>query len=158
MAPQPWDDQALVAELMAALDEADSTAPEHLAAARAVWTWRTIDDELALAELAFDSAYDLAPTGLVRSSGWVRTLAFRSPALTVEIEVTAAGIAGQVVPAGEGEVVGLSPAGPFDSAPIDEVGCFVLDPAPPGPVRLRTHAGGHTLVTNWVTLTPGTIR
>lgn len=154
MALPPWDDQTLLAELLEALREADSTSPEQVAAARAAWTWRTVDDELALAELAFDSACDLASAGPVRSGGLVRTLAFRGPQLAVEIEVTAAGITGQVVPASEGQIVGLSRAGPFGTAAIDKIGCFLLDPAPAGPVRLRVHAGGHATVTSWFTLAP----
>ena len=46
-----------------------------LTGARAAWTWRTIDEELA--ELVFDSAAEL--TG-VRSEDTARQLTFRAPA------------------------------------------------------------------------------
>ena len=49
-------------------------ARPRVAGARAAWTWRTIDEELA--ELVFDSAAEL--TG-VRSEDTARQLTFRAP-------------------------------------------------------------------------------
>lgn len=65
-----WDDDdALLTELRAALDV--PAVPEHVvAAAKAAYTWRTIDEELAFAVLVYDSSLD--DSALVR--GKVRGL------------------------------------------------------------------------------------
>jgi hypothetical protein len=148
------DEQALLAELATALRESTSVPPPLLAAADAALTWRTVDAELALAELVFDSACDPAPAGATRSGGGgVRALAFRGSEIALEIEVSRAGIVGQVIPAGAGVVTGLSMHGVFDEAQIDETGCFVLGAPPHGPVRLRVDTGVRRVSTSWVRLT-----
>jgi hypothetical protein len=152
------EQEAQLAELAAALAEIDSVPPHLLALAEATFTWRTIDAELALAELVFDSACDPAPAGPTRSGGpnrsggSVRTLAFHGPDVTLEIEVSQAGIVGQVIPASGGHVTGMATDAGFDEAPIDETGCFVLRAPPPGPVRLRVDTGARVVGTSWVRL------
>ena len=69
----PTDDELL--ELVGrALRTAEPVPDRVIAGARAAWTWRTIDEELA--ELVFDSAVEL--TG-VRSEDTARQLTFRAP-------------------------------------------------------------------------------
>ena len=69
----PTDDELL--ELVGrALRIAEPVPDRVIAGARAAWTWRTIDEELA--ELVFDSAVEL--TG-VRSEDTARQLTFRAP-------------------------------------------------------------------------------
>jgi hypothetical protein len=149
--PHP-EQQALLAELAAAMRESASVPPQLLAAADATLTWRTVDADLVLAELVFDSACDPAPAGATRSGSSVRTLAFHGRDIALEIEVSRAGIAGQVIPADGGQVTGLSMHGVFDRAPIDETGCFVLGAPPPGPIRLRVDTGARRVGTCWVRL------
>jgi hypothetical protein len=149
--PHP-EQQAELAELAAALREATSVPPELLALADEALTWRTVDAELALAELVFDSACDPAPAGATRSGGSVRTLAFHGRDIALEIEVSRAGIVGQVIPATGGHVTGLSMYGAFDRAPIDETGCFVLGVPPAEPVRLRVDTGARVVSTIWLRL------
>ena len=152
----PWppaDDDELLGELSAALDEAREVPPEHLAAARAAFAWRTIDAELAVAELVFDSACDPAPAGPLRSAGAARLLTFRRGEVVLEIEVTEEGIVGQLSPAGRGQVTAGTAAGDYDRTEIDPVGYFTLAPAPRGPVRLRAVTTGFTVTTSWVCLT-----
>ncbi|HEU5109949.1 MAG TPA: hypothetical protein VFT95_15510, partial [Micromonosporaceae bacterium] len=60
----PADETALVTEIAAAMDEARAVPAADLEAARAAYAWRTVDAELALAELIFDSACDAEPAGL----------------------------------------------------------------------------------------------
>ena len=48
------DDDALLAELGAALRAPGPVPEEFLAAARGIFAWRTIDTDLAIAELTFD--------------------------------------------------------------------------------------------------------
>ena len=81
-----------------ALRAADPVPDRVLDGARAAWTWRTIDEELA--ELVFDSAAEL--TG-VRSEDTARQLTFRAPGMEIEVMVTDEAtrrIVGQLVPPG----------------------------------------------------------
>ncbi|WP_435205014.1 hypothetical protein [Micromonospora sp. bgisy143] len=147
----PADDAALTAELGAALREGASVPEELLTAARAAFAWRNVDAEVALAELTFDSACDAAPA-LIRSAGSTRTLSFRSAVVTLEIEVTDAGIVGQLSPPRGGRVSAQTASGTYAEAPVDAVGFFSLDAPPPGPVRLRAHTDDYSVATTWVSL------
>lgn len=153
----PADDRALLDELAEALRETGSVPPEYLAAARAAFTWRTVDAELAVAELFFDSACDGEPAGLVRSGGvpvdTARSLAFRSGLVVMEIEVSDAGIVGQLSPACGGRVAALTTGGLYDEAPVGAVGFFSLGAPPPGPVRLCAYTSDYAVATSWVSLT-----
>ena len=70
-----------------ALRAADPVPDRVLDGARAAWTWRTIDEELA--ELVFDSAAEL--TG-VRSEDTARQLTFRAPGMEIEVMVDRRGV------------------------------------------------------------------
>ncbi|WBB52603.1 hypothetical protein [Verrucosispora sp. WMMD573] len=152
---EPWppvDDDRLQAELGAALWDAGGVPEEYVTAARAAFAWRTVDAELTLAELIFDSASEAEPAGLTRSAGSARTLSFRGGPVVVEIEVTDAGIVGQLSPTGGGRVSARTSSGIYEEAPVNAVGLFSLGAPPPGPIQLRADAGGHMVVTDWVCL------
>ncbi|WP_433528813.1 hypothetical protein ACQPYA_21055 [Micromonospora sp. CA-263727] len=152
---EPWppaDDDRLTAELGAALWDAGSVPEEHLTAARAAFAWRTTDAELALAALIFDSACEPEPAGLTRSAGSARTLSFRSGPVLLEIEVSDAGIVGQLSPAGGGRVSARTAHGTYDEAPVDAVGLFSLEVPPAGPIQLRARTGRYLVATEWVCL------
>ncbi|MGC5028755.1 hypothetical protein [Micromonospora sp. DT229] len=152
---EPWppaDDDRLTAELGAALRDTGGVPEEHLVAARAAFAWRTVDAELTLAELTFDSACQAEPAGLTRSTGSVRTLSFRGGPVLLEIEVSPAGIVGQLCPADGGRISARTATGTYDETAVDPVGLFSLGVPPPGPVRLRAEAGGFTVITDWVCL------
>ncbi|MEU8261978.1 hypothetical protein AB0C02_15310 [Micromonospora sp. NPDC048999] len=152
---EPWPpagDDALTAELGAALWNAGPVPEEFLAAAHAAFAWRNVDTHLALAELTFDSASDAELAGLTRSAGSARTLSFRSGPIVLDIEVTDAGIVGQLSPATGGRVSAQTASGTYDEAPVDAVGFFSLDAPPPGPVRLRARTDEYTVATTWVLL------
>nr|MDT0660488.1 hypothetical protein [Micromonospora sp. DSM 115978] len=151
----PADDNALLTELGEALSDAKSVPEEFVTAGRAAFTWRTVDAELALAELTFDSACDAEPAGLTRSGGaggGARTLAFRSGPVVVEIEVTDAGIVGQLSPGCAGRITARTANGAFDEASVDPVGFFALAAPPPGPIRLHAETSGYAVATSWVSL------
>lgn len=148
----PVDDDTLLTELRTALREPREVPEEFLAAARSAFTWRTIDGELAVAELVFDSACDPEPAGLTRSSGSARTLTFRNGPVVVEIEVTSAGITGQVSPAHGGRVTVRTTDGTYGQTAIDPLGFFTLGAPPPGPVRIYASTGEYTVATSWVSL------
>ncbi|MGK5517736.1 hypothetical protein ACSNN9_00060 [Micromonospora sp. URMC 107] len=152
---EPWPpatDDALLAELRAAVRDSDPVPEEFLAAARAAFSWRSVDAELALAELTFDSACDPQPAGLTRSTGSARTLTFRTGAVVVEIEVTPTGVVGQLSPARGGRVTARTSAGQYEEVPVDAVGFFSMGAPPAGPVQLRAHTAGYAVATAWVSL------
>jgi hypothetical protein len=142
-------DDELLALVGRALRTADPV-PDHVVhGARAAWTWRTIDEELA--ELVFDSAAEL--TG-VRSEDTARQLTFRAPGMEIEVMIVdeaSRRIVGQLVPPGAFTIRVL--AGDEEhEATTDRLGRFAFDAVTPGPVRLAvTDADGtHVVTTEWV--------
>jgi hypothetical protein len=94
------DDDALLAELGDVLAGPGGAPPSELVAgAKALFTWRTVDAELAV--LTYDSLLD-AEAG-VRATALPRVLTFEAPGLTVELEVESdprgRRLSGQLVPA-----------------------------------------------------------
>ena len=154
--PLTPEDAALLAELGAAMDEVDPAPAEVVAAARASFTWRTVDAELAaLAELSFDSLVDAGGT-VVRGGAEPRLLTFRAGDLEIEVEATQAGttfrLLGQIVPPSAGQVEVRHPDG-SRTMPADELGRFSVDNVSAGPVSLVWRPpGGAAVNTEWVTL------
>ena len=144
------DDDLL--ELVArALRAADPVPDRVLDGARAAWTWRTIDEELA--ELVFDSAAEL--TG-VRSEDTARQLTFRAPGMEIEVMVTDEAtrrIVGQLVPPGAFTITLLVGDAALAET-TDRLGRFSFDAVAPGPVRLvvADPDGTAVVTTEWVLL------
>jgi hypothetical protein len=156
-APQGADDN-LMELLRRTLAEVDAVPDDVVAAAKQVWTWRTIDAELA--ELAHDSLLDDAVAG-GRGTATLRALSFTAGSLFIEVEVSEdgdrRGLIGQVVPApdprGRPIVVVQGVGDPaLAQRPIDELGRFDATGLGQGFVRLRFEfgPGGGVLVTEWV--------
>ncbi|MBY8852051.1 hypothetical protein [Saccharothrix longispora] len=145
-----WEsDDVLLRDLKAALDE-QAGVPGHIRdAARAAWTWRTVDAEL-IALTSYDSVLDGELAARARAAQTARQLVFDAEGVSVQVEVTEVGVAGQVLPARPGRVVLLTATGPVEDAELDEVGMFLLGPPPRGPVRLRCEVGDDVVVTEWV--------
>jgi hypothetical protein len=153
-------DDALLARLAAAA-RSQTPPPEVVAAAKATFTWRTVDAELA--ELSYDSLLEAAATGVRGGpgAGAPRALSFSVGDAAIELEVEAAGatrrLEGQVVPA---EVARLELHRLDGPAPIelatDHVGRFRAEGVRPGRLRLLCRfveeAGGGTFMTEWVTV------
>jgi hypothetical protein len=143
---------ALLADIRDVFTEIDPVPPEVVAAAKASYTWRTIDAELA--ELVDDSA--LAPTAGIRGQGGPRLLTFEAPTVTVVVEVTDVGgtrrMLGQLVQPQQAEVEVRHADGSVP-VPADELGRFSVDTIPAGPVSLSCRiASGQAVVTSWVTI------
>jgi hypothetical protein len=167
-------DDELLAELGGALRAAGEVPADFVAAGRAAYTWLTIDAELA--ELAYDSAVhhpaaasapahpaldvagepahpDLDMAGTRDESARVRALTFTAAALTIELEVAAEELLGQLVPAGPGEVQVHHGGADTIEVPVDELGFFAVRPVPAGWFRLRCRAaGGAPVQTAWTHL------
>jgi hypothetical protein len=148
----PVSDDRLLELLGRALRAADPVPEQVVAGARAAWTWRTIDDELA--ELIFDSAAEL--TG-VRSEDTARQLTFRGPDLEIEVMVVdeaSRRIVGQLIPPGSFTVQLLSSDELMREETSDRLGRFSFDAVAPGPVRLAVidPDGTHIITTEWTLL------
>jgi hypothetical protein len=146
------DDDAMERELRQAADVLDPL-PAHLAQmARAAFTWRTVDAELA--ELVFDSLAE-TEVATVRGADQPRVLTFRADELVIEVEVGAEDggrrLVGRVSPAVPAEVEVHHGRGAVTVA-VDELGRFAAAGLAPGPLRLRCTPPGATsaVVTDWI--------
>lgn len=148
----PWDDDTLLAALGGVLRS--EPPPEVLEAAKGLFTWRTVDAELA--DLTYDSLLDQEPA-TVRAAAQPRILTFEVEGLTIDVEVDAGPdgrrLVGQLVPAQsvDLELVGRDVAVPTAS---DALGRFVVAlPVERQRLGLRIHlADGRTVGSNWLML------
>lgn len=140
-------DDSLLRALDRAVRAPDPTPPAVLDAARAVYTWRTVDAELA--ELVHDSDREApALAGLRAEEADLRTLSFAAPGLTIELGVAPTALLGLLVPPGPTEVTVRLDGGTTSTVPVDEDGCFRVAPPPTGLFSLACEtAGGRHVVT-----------
>ena len=148
------DDGALERALAEAVLAARAVPPQFRAAARAAYDRRAVDAEpatLARVRATVPGTRRTAREDLAA----LRDLTFVAADLTVEVELGAWRLLGQVVPPGPGRVRLQTTDGDRASAEIDALGCFVLRPAPRGCFRLHLRtAAGARVVTAWVGLGP----
>ena len=145
-------DDTLMAELRAAAQTAAATPPPLvLAAARAAYTWRTIDAELA--RLAYDSADDAELVG-VRGDG-PRLLSFAGEGVGLDVEVAhdpdARSLRGEAVPVPDRLELQRG-AGDTTDVVCDQGGRFQIDGLAPGPARFRVAVGDRVVTTGWVSI------
>lgn len=146
------DDDDLLAALRAATSARSQVPAEFVQAGQDSYAWHTVDAELAA--LTFDSGREPAAAAGTRSeSASIRALTFSSAHLTIEVEVTESSLIGQVIPPREGTVEAQTRDGVPTAAPVDGIGCFSVEPVPPGPFRLRYRNQEATdVVTAWIAL------
>jgi hypothetical protein len=146
------DDDQLLAALGDALRAAETVPDSFAEAGRAAYTWHGIDAELAA--LTFDSAAEPAGVPAIRAEeASPRFLTFAAADLTIELEIGADAIVGQIVPPQAGHADACPASGPASSTEIDDIGCFVIRPLPASPFRLHCHASsGISALTTWITL------
>jgi hypothetical protein len=149
-------DDELLAALGEAVAEDASVSAQRREAARAAFTWRTVDDELA--ELLHDSALD-AGAAVRSSAGTPRALTFGRSGLTLELEVAGGDVLGEVVAegaaadaSGPARVTLQRPDIEDTSVGADVAGFFRFPGVGAGPVRFVVELGGWSLTTPWVTL------
>jgi hypothetical protein len=133
-------DDELMALVKRALEDADPVPADAVRAAKAAWTWRTIDAELAA--LTYDSVVDEGALVGVRGATAVRSLAFEAGAIAIELELVddgdRRGLRGQVVPALAAPVVlEFSDGRPPVVMLTDDLGRFGADRLEGGVARLR---------------------
>jgi hypothetical protein len=146
------DDDQLLAALGDALHAAQAVPDSFAEAGRAAYTWHSIDAELAA--LTFDSAAEPAGVPAIRAEeASPRFLTFAAADLTIELEIGADAIVGQIVPPQAGHADACPASGPASSTEIDDIGCFVIRPLPASPFRLHCHASsGISALTTWISL------
>ena len=150
MARRNWhDEEDLLRDIGDAL-RPDPREEQILEAARAIQAWRSVDFDRALAALLFDSHLDSRAAVRGPLSGVPRNLVFALGELRVEIELSDAGIEGQLIPPEPGQVWLLDSTGPVAEAIADEVGCFSFPASPSGPIRIECEVAGRRLATEWI--------
>lgn len=81
-----------------------------------------------------------------------RVLIFTSSSLSLELEVLAGHVVGQIVPPGPGEILVETSDGATFQVEADDIGFFELSGGPRGSVRLRCDTPTGRLITDWVCL------
>jgi hypothetical protein len=144
--PRWDDDEVLMADIGEAL--AREAVPEHRReAARAAFAWRTVDEELL--QLSYDSAEVSAAA--IRGADDPRLLSFELAGLSLELEIAADSIWGQVIPGRACSVTVENAAGDQLTTTADESGIFHLGVLP-GPLRLRIGTDAEARQTDWLLL------
>ena len=142
------DDLCLLDELSGAVRAAAlaGTVAEH---GKSAYTWHCIDQDLA--SLSFDSSVE--PVQAWRAgSRQARVLIFTTTPLSLELEMMADHVVGQIVPPGPGQILVETPEGIALRAEADDIGFFDFAGMPRGRVRLRCETPAGRLVTEWVCL------
>jgi hypothetical protein len=144
-------DEALLAMLREAAEEADPMPPIVFDAARMAFGLRRLDAELA--ELVRDSADERAGLIAVRGDGDVRLISFETGPVAVELQVTQRGLVRDLV----AQISGADVARAAVETPGRQLGMTLTDGVvtadgvPAGLLRLHVQtADGHDLVTSWV--------
>jgi hypothetical protein len=147
-----WTEEELLAELRQALKARQAVPPGFVEAAKGAFAWRTIDAELA--QLTYDSMAGGEATSVTRSEpASIRALTFTSSRLTIELEVAGDSLLGQVVPPQAATIRVQAQGGAEAVITADQIGCFVIQPAPRGPFRLRCQTDASVdVLTGWITL------
>ena len=144
------DDHALLARRERALRDVDPPPAAVLTDAKASFTMRDLDGELAA--LVFDSALKREPVD-IRGDGGSRLLSFEADDGGVEIEVIPddGRLVGQVVPAASAEVEVVDVDG-SRCVVTDHLGRFAVTRPATGPVQLRWRSGDRLTRTDWIVL------
>jgi hypothetical protein len=154
---QLWDDDdLLLADLADAVRDVGPLARNLADHAHGVYSWRTVDQDLFLASLSFDSSVQptsQSPSQSRSDPGQARVLVFDAAPLSVELEVMSDQVVGQLIPPAAGDILVETETGDTLHLSADERGFFLLmPPLPQGMVRLRCDTPTGRVVTDWVTL------
>lgn len=147
-----WDDEELLEALSEATRARRIVSASFIETAKGAFAWHDIDADLA--QLTYDSSHHLDAGSAVRSeTASIRAMTFTSAHLSIELEVAGDSLLGQILPPQEGAIDVQTRAGAAVAAEIDGIGCFRVEPVPPGPFRLRCRtADGINILTGWITL------
>lgn len=142
--------QALIKDALTTEDPAVvavSADDSMMRAAKAAFTWRTVDQELERLTIASETSAD----AVLRTWREARLVEFRGESLSLELEIDDQSIIGQVYPTGSGLITFIPATGSDIDASIDDLGCFTINRAVNGPFRLRCVTTDGSVVTEWMT-------
>ncbi|WP_066370660.1 hypothetical protein [Herbidospora mongoliensis] len=143
-----WDDDDRLLAALRDMARTRSAVPREVVdAAKAAFAWHDVDAELA--GLVYDSALDDRLLTSVR--GDHRFLIFEVRDLTLEVEVGPEALFGQFLPPQRTTVVNRLRNGETTGSPVDDTGCFVIQPPPPESFSLSWTYEGRSVRTDWVT-------
>jgi hypothetical protein len=144
-----WDDDdQLLADIGAAIRQGQEVPADFVALGEAAFLWHDVDAELAA--IVHDSADGLTASATRADEAGFHALTFVAGGVTIEVEVTAEALLGQVVPPRAEGIELQGRDGSILALPLDEVGSFAVRPGPAGLVRLRVRPeGGAPVVTQW---------
>jgi hypothetical protein len=132
-------DEIILALLQKGFEESDPVPADVADFAKAAFTWRDIDAELAA--LDFDSADENVPAG-VRSTTTVRMMSFQAGQWMIDIEYDEARYS-----------VDLHTSGANFTTESDDLGRFTADGIAPGPLGMVLRfTRGQVVKTQWVVL------
>ncbi|MFD8152257.1 hypothetical protein ACFV28_16095 [Streptomyces sp. NPDC059720] len=141
-----FDDALLEEELRQAAAVLDPVPPELQQVALDAYALHDLGARVA--ELTFDSLVDALP---VRGAGEApRMLTFQAGEVTVDVEVGAHGLLGQVLPPRPARIEVLGGPRPGTPLAVDDLGRFSGDLPLSGPFALRLRTGGDVVVTEWL--------
>lgn len=142
-------DEDLLAALGQAIRDSQDVPPGFIQAARDAYAWHNVDYELA--QLTYDSSRYADAARAETAS--IRALTFKSPKLTIELEVIDNSLIGQLIPGCDNPVEIQTATGATTHAATDEYGCFQITPIPQDQFRLHCQtAGGADVLTGWIIL------
>jgi hypothetical protein len=145
-------DDKLIEELRSVLRRTDPVPGDVTDFAKAAFGWRRLDADLA--ELLEDSALESESAALARGSGG-RSLTFRSDDLTIDIEVEADTLLGQLAPVPNSATIELQDTNRtvVTTTESDTLGRFRLTLQVDGRLRLRVlRPDAQPLETSWFTV------
>lgn len=151
---RPQDNSALWHEIQAVYDAVDPVPAEVTSVAYAAMAFRTLDAELG--RLVADSA-DSLYAHVREDQSTARLVTFESDSLVIEVEVAQTGddlrrMVGQLIAPSSATVTAQWPDGEL-TVEADELGRFVIEGVPAGPVRLRCARPQETdVVTGWLVI------
>ena len=91
-----WDDERLLVALGEAIKARQAVPSWFVETGKNAFAWHNIDAELA--QLTYDSNVDREVAVVRSETASIRALTFTSAHLTVELEVTASSVLGQIIP------------------------------------------------------------
>lgn len=148
-------DQQLLDELRGMVARLDAPPPEVAEAARAAYSWRTVDAELAA--LTYDSLLDDRALAGVRGPGGPQMLSFESPEVTIDVEIAVEPgdrrrLLAQLAPPQAAQVEVRTPD-TTTTTDADDLGRVALGGLPPGPLSLSWRlTSGAVIETEWTTV------
>lgn len=144
------DDDELLDALRDALRKSASTPQEAIESAKAIYTWRTIDAELAA--LTSDSADQPSPV-LRNDPAALRSLEFRVNDHGIALEIDSDQIYAQLIPPTAGHIDLYTADGQHRSYDADATGYFRITPRPQTDFRLLCAPQGRPAFhTGWIRL------